>query len=62
VVILTNSARDAYVLEEEIVVRRSVVIMGNSIMLPYIDCAEAVRGFRVVVRPRWMDWIGYTND
>lgn len=50
IVILTSSARDAYVLLDEIVVRRSVVIMGNSIMLPFIDCAEAVRAFRVVVR------------
>lgn len=49
-VILTNTAREAYVFEEEIVVRRSVVIMGNSITLPYIDCSEAVRAFRVVVR------------
>ncbi len=58
VVILTSTARDAYVLEEEIVVRRSVVIMGNSITLPFIDCAEAVRGFRVVVRGvRLLVWI-----
>lgn len=48
--ILTSSARDAYVLTEEIVVRRSVVVMGNSLVLPFIDCAEAVRAFRVVVR------------
>lgn len=56
-VILTNTARDAYVFEEEIVVRRSVVIMGNSIMLPYIDCSEAVRAFRVAVRGD-RGWIG----
>lgn len=56
-VILTNTARDAYVFEEEIVVRRSVVIMGNSITLPYIDCSEAVRAFRVAVRGD-RGWIG----
>lgn len=56
-VILTNTARDAYVLKEEIVVRRSVVIMGNSITLPYIDCSEAVRAFRVAVRGD-RGWIG----
>lgn len=48
-VILTSSARDAYVLKDEIVVHRSVVVMGNSVVLPYIDCSKAVRGFRVVV-------------
>jgi hypothetical protein len=43
-------ARNAYIILEEIVVSRPVVIMGNSFTLPYLDCSEAIRGFRVVVR------------
>ena len=48
VVILTSSARQAYVMEDEIVISRPVVIMGNALTLPYIDCAAAIRAFRVV--------------
>ena len=48
VVILTSSERHAYVLTDEIVISRPVVVMGNSVLLPYIDCAASIRGFRVV--------------
>jgi len=48
VVILTSSERLAYVLEEEIVISRRVVVMGNSVLLPYIDCGGSIRAFRVV--------------
>ena len=48
VVILTSSERLAYVLEEEIVISRPVVVMGNSVLLPYIDCGGSIRAFRVV--------------
>ena len=48
VVILTSSERYAYVLTDEIVISRPVVVMGNSVLLPYIDCADSIRGFRVV--------------
>ena len=47
-VILTSSERLAYVLTEEIVISRPVVVMGNSVLLPYIDCAGSIRAFRVV--------------
>ena len=49
VVLLTNSADDAYILEEEILVSRAVIVMGSSVDLPFIQCANAVRAFRVMV-------------
>ncbi len=48
VVILTSSERMAYVLTHEIVISRPVTVMGNSFLLPFIDCSDVVRGFRVV--------------
>ena len=41
-----------YEIEEEIWVRRHVVVMGNPSILPVLDGEEAVRTFHVAVSPR----------
>lgn len=48
---LTNGDRYAYALENEIVVSRSVIIMGHPATLPTIDAQHlgAPRVFRVTV-------------
>jgi hypothetical protein len=46
---LTGSRYD---IEEELVVRRSITIVGNPATLPYISAEESIRGFRVLVRRR----------
>lgn len=46
---LTGSRYD---IEEELVVRRPITIVGNPATLPYISAEESIRGFRVLVRKR----------
>lgn len=41
-----------YEVEEEIWIRRRVVVMGNPSLLPVLDGEDAVRTFHVVVSPR----------
>ena len=41
-----------YEIEEEIWIRRRVVVMGNPSILPVLDGEEAVRTFHVAVSPR----------
>jgi hypothetical protein len=49
-VLLTAGKR--YDIEDEIFVRRHVVVMGNPSVLPYLDGEDSVRTFHVGVSPR----------
>ena len=40
-----------YEVEEEIIVRRRVSIIGNPSLMPTLDAQESPRSFRVMVRP-----------
>ncbi|GAB5037319.1 pectin lyase fold virulence factor [Nannochloropsis oceanica] len=42
-----DSEEGAYKLYKEIVIRRKVVIQGDAVMMPLIDCSASVRAFRV---------------
>jgi len=44
-----DSEEGAYKLYKEIVIRRKVVIQGDAVMMPLIDCSASVRAFRVEV-------------
>ena len=43
-----NTPENPYRLDREIIIDRHVVIQGNSLELPFIDCFDTVRCFRVV--------------
>ena len=43
-----NTPSNPYRLDQEIIIDRHVVIQGNSLGMPFIDCFETVRCFRVV--------------
>ena len=47
----SESKRGQYQLYKEIVIRRTLTIQGDSVMMPLIDCEESVRCLRVKVSP-----------
>jgi len=49
IVALINPDPEAYLLKEEIVISRTLTIMGDSGTLPLIDCRHSERCFRVMV-------------
>jgi hypothetical protein len=46
-VVLTGT--EAYDMDDEVVVRRRVVVQGNALTYPIIDAEEGIRAFRVTV-------------
>ena len=49
IIMLASLEETSYILHEEIIISRSVTIQGNSLVLPFIDCREAIRCFHIVV-------------
>ena len=49
-IMVTNPDEEAYRFHEEVVITRRVTVQGNSLTLPFLDCSEAERCFRVKVR------------